>query len=74
MAKQKQAGTDYKPLLADDPKERCCAVLTLKDAGEWSPDGRAMIANWLREQAKGLLKDGKNYAPRFRARYMAARP
>lgn len=69
-----KASHDYKPRVADDPKEVCCAVLTLKGADKWSKDGRAMIANWLREQAKGLLRDGHNYAPRFRAHYMARRP
>lgn len=69
-----KADHDYRPRVADNSTERCCAVLTLKGAGDWSPDGCRMIAEWLRAHAKALIKDGHNYAPRFRARYMAVRP
>lgn len=50
--------------------ERSAAVLTIKDAAEMTPDGRKRIAEWLRHCAKALPKDGANYAPRFRARYL----
>jgi hypothetical protein len=67
-------GGDYTPLLANDPRERSCAVLTLKGADQWSKDGRAVIAEWLRHQAKALETQGHKYAGRFRARYVAVSP
>ena len=63
-----------RPTKKSETEERCCAVLTLKGAGEWTPEGRRHIAEWLRQKARDLVKDGHNYSPRFRARYMAVRP
>lgn len=44
------------------------ATLLLYDASTWSEEGREEMAKWLRAQAKHLLKEGHNYAPRYRAR------
>ncbi len=46
------------------------ATLVLHGAGEWSDEGRQIIADWLRKQADALVKDGREYAKRFRARYL----
>jgi len=54
--------------------EKSCATLTLKGANDWTPEGRKLVAEWLRQHARDLLKDGHNYTPRFRGRYMAVRP
>jgi hypothetical protein len=50
--------------------EKSAAVLTIKDAGNMTPEGRKEVADWLRQCAKTLVKHGKDYAPRFRARYL----
>jgi hypothetical protein len=46
------------------------AMLTIRRAGDMTPEGRKAIANWLRMHANDLLKEGSNYAPVFRGRYM----
>ncbi len=52
-------------------KEQTAAVLTIYKAPKMSPQGRKDIAEWLRRQAKALIKDGKLYTPtRFTARYI----
>ncbi len=48
---------------------KALAVLTIKDAGKLSQRRIHEIAEWLREQAKGLLKEGQLYNPRYRARF-----
>lgn len=50
--------------------ELSAAVLTIKDADKMTEQGRADVANWLRRQAKLLKAHGKDYAPRFRGRYL----
>ena len=45
------------------------ATLVIHGAGAMSSEGRRILAGWLRQQAKHLLKEGHNYAARFRARY-----
>lgn len=50
--------------------EKAVAVITIKDAGEMTADGRKVIADWIRRQADDLERDGPEYAGRFRARYM----
>ena len=49
------------------------AVLTIKDPGLWSDEGRRAVADWLRKQADKLVSEGKDYSPRFRARYITTR-
>jgi hypothetical protein len=51
-------------------KLKSAAVLTIKRADEMTPAGRKAIAAWLRRHAAMLLKDGKDYAPTFRGRYL----
>jgi hypothetical protein len=46
--------------------DKLVATLTIHGAAEQDPKD---IANWLREQAKALLKDSKKYSKRFTARY-----
>lgn len=53
-----------------ETNERTLAVLTIHDAGDMSPGRRNFLAEWLRDQAKSIKKDGDNYAKRFRARYI----
>ena len=45
------------------------AVVTIYKAGDMTTEGRKRIVQWLRDQAKGLEAEGKDYAPRFTARY-----
>lgn len=45
------------------------AVVTIRRASTWTDSDRKEIAHWLREQAKALIKDGRNYSLRFTARY-----
>jgi len=51
--------------------EKVVATFTVKDASRKTPEGRRLIAEWLRHCAKALVKDGHNYMPRFRARYLS---
>lgn len=52
--------------------EKSAAVLTVFDAHKMTPAGRKRIAKWLRSHADMLVGEGKNYAPRFRGRYLYA--
>lgn len=54
------------------PELKSAAVLTLIDPSDYSAKGRKAIADWLRKQAKDLLKYGPQgaYAKTFRARYL----
>lgn len=45
------------------------ATLTLRGMGDFTKESRKKIAGWLREQAKAVIKEGDNYAKRYRARY-----
>lgn len=51
-------------------KEKSHATLTIHRASDMSPQGRKDIAAWLRECAKSLIKDGKNYSKKFTAKYL----
>jgi hypothetical protein len=46
------------------------ATLEIKNAAKMTEEGRKEVADWLKEQAKELIKDGKDYAKRFRSCYM----
>lgn len=50
--------------------EKSAAILTIKDAPNMSAKGKKEIAEWLRRQAKMLIKDGDKYAKNFTARYL----
>ena len=50
--------------------EKSVAVLTVFDAPAMTPSGRKAIAEWLRRQARMLVKDGKLYAKRYTGRYL----
>jgi len=50
--------------------EKTVAVLTIKEAGRMTAEGREELAEWLRAQADGVLAEGNNYADRFRARFL----
>jgi hypothetical protein len=45
--------------------------MTLHGAPDWTPAGRKDLADWLRRQAKNLVKDGTKYSKRFTAKYIA---
>ena len=49
---------------------RSAAILTIKNADTMSPEGRKAIADWLRGQAKDLVKLGHKYHKTLRARYL----
>jgi hypothetical protein len=53
-------------------KDKVSACVTFTDAARLSPRGRKEIALWLRRQADGLIREGDNYAPGFRARWFNA--
>ena len=50
--------------------EKAAAVVTIRDANKMSAKGRKALAAWLRMHADMLLEHGKEYAPRFRGRYL----
>ena len=49
---------------------KSAAVLTIKRAGDMTPQGRRDIAAWLRMHARHIVAHGKEYAPTFRGRYL----
>lgn len=52
-------------------KEKSAAIVTIFSAPAMTDEGRRAVAEWLREQAKGLIKYGKDYTTkRFTARYI----
>ena len=51
--------------------ETALAEVVIRGAAAMTERGRAKIATWLRATASTLELDGHNYAPVFRARYMA---
>lgn len=53
---------------------KAIATLTISNAGSMTVAGRAAMANWLALQGGDLLRLGKGYSKRFRARYMYQRP
>lgn len=50
--------------------EKSAAIVTIKDAGSMTQEGREQIAQWLRRHADMLIEDGWNYSARFTGRYM----
>ncbi len=50
-------------------KETIIATVTLRGASKLTPRGRKQLAAWLRKEAKHLERCGREYAPRFTARY-----
>lgn len=48
---------------------KCDAKLLLRNAAQWTEEGKLEIAEWLRHQAEMLLTDGHEYAELFTARY-----
>lgn len=51
-------------------KTKSAAIVTIREAERMTPRGRRDIAEWLRRQARALIKDGPLYARRFTARYI----
>ena len=51
-------------------KEKSAAIITIKHADAMTKKGRRDVAEWLRMHANYLLEHGKEYAPRFTARYL----
>lgn len=49
--------------------EKVAASVHIYDAPGMTKEGRREIAGWLRKHAAWLLKDGGQYAKRFRGRY-----
>jgi hypothetical protein len=64
--------------LAGNPKvkrwlkscERAINRNTNIDAPNMTPKSKRDIANWLRKQAKALIKDGNLYSPKCISRYL----
>jgi hypothetical protein len=53
-----------------EKEKKCAATLTIHEAAMMTPTGKKEIAEWLRKQAKMLVKEGSNYSTRFRASYL----
>jgi len=52
------------------PKTKAAAILTIRDAANMSEKGRKDIVDWIRQQAKDLIKYGDDYSGTMRARYL----
>lgn len=52
---------------------KAAATLTITNAARMSLNGRAAVAEWLMRQGGELIREGRHYAPRFRARYLYQR-
>ncbi len=50
-------------------KDKLAASLTIHDAAMMTPKGKKDIADWLRLQAKNVLKESDKYSTRFRAAF-----
>lgn len=50
-------------------KEKSAAVLTLNNVPIWTQADKKKIADWLRRQAKDLMKYGNQYNKKMIARY-----
>jgi hypothetical protein len=49
---------------------KAAAFIKIKDAGNMNKKGRRDIANWLRKEAKALVKDGHLYGRNIIIRYL----
>ncbi len=49
--------------------EQPVARLIIRRAREMTKEQRKELAGWLREQARGLTKDGRDYAKLFTAKF-----
>jgi hypothetical protein len=49
---------------------KSAAILTIKDADKITKKGKKDIADWLRKQAKALIKDGHLYHKKIIIRYL----
>jgi len=52
-------------------KKVAAAILTIRSAGAMSDKGRKDIAEWLRMQAKALVKYGKEYDTGLNSKFIA---
>ncbi len=50
--------------------DKIIARLTIQDAETMTKERRQEIAQWLRENAKSILKDGDKYSKRFISRFI----
>lgn len=48
---------------------KVAATLTVHRASDMTPLGRKQVAQWLREQARFLVRSGADYSRRYTARY-----
>ena len=51
-------------------KDNVIARLTMHRLSEMTPEGRKALAEWLRNNAKFILKEGKNCSKVFTAKYI----
>ena len=49
---------------------KSAAVLTIFDAPKMNLRGRRLISEWLKRQAKMLVKDGDKFSARYTGRYL----
>jgi len=54
----------------DEKRTVPTAVLTIRRAGQMTPERRRLIAGWLRYHARLLVLHGKEYSGVFTGRYM----
>lgn len=50
-------------------KEKCVAVVTIREAAKMSEESRKAIAEWLRMHADMIVEEGHNYDRVFRGHY-----
>lgn len=51
--------------------DKTIAKLTIYQAAEMGVEGRAVLAEWLRDKADDLEAEGERYSHQFVARYLA---
>jgi ribosomal protein L37AE/L43A len=54
-------------------KEQPIVTLTIRFGAKATPKGRKAIAAWLRKEARHLERCGRDYAPRFSARFWSSK-
>lgn len=49
---------------------KAIVTVTINGANKMTPEGKKMIARWLRNTGTALVREGDEYAERFTARYI----
>lgn len=71
MEAQKQDGAPHRRRrgqMKRHTRSKAVGVLTVHGVGKMTATDRKWVADWLRKQARDLMRDGDDYAPVMRAR------